>query len=69
PDPPVRITVIKPVLQRPLEPEVSIWIIVASVVSLRETLDYGNDWLRPLAVAILAYIPYLIILALISLVT
>lgn len=45
---------------------VSIWIIVASVFALREALDYGDDWLRALVVAVLAFIPYLIIQGLIT---
>lgn len=45
---------------------ISVWIIATSVIAIREALDYGTDTIRALAVAILAYIPYLIIQAVIS---
>ena len=41
---------------------ISIWVIVASVVAVRESLDYGADTLRAVVVVILAFIPYLVIL-------
>ena len=40
---------------------VSVWVIIASVIAIREALDYGDDTLRAVAVAVLAYIPYLVL--------
>lgn len=40
---------------------VSAWVIIASVIAIREALDYGDDTLRAVVVAVLAYIPYLVL--------
>lgn len=45
---------------------INVWIIVASVIAIREALDYGNDTLRAVAVTVLAYIPMLIILGIVT---
>ncbi len=48
---------------------IAIWIIATSVVAVREALDYGtetNDTLRALAVVIIAYIPVIIVTAVIT---
>jgi hypothetical protein len=42
---------------------ISVWVIVASVVAVRESLDYGNDTIRAVVVVVLAFIPYIVLLA------
>ncbi len=42
---------------------VSVWALVASVIAVREALDYGEDTIRALIVVILAFIPYFVIFA------
>ena len=46
-----------------------LWVIAASVIAVREALDYGTeteDTLRALAVVIIAYIPVIIITAVLT---
>ena len=45
---------------------VSVWVLIASVIAVREALDYGNDTIRAFAVVILAYIPYILVFVLLS---
>lgn len=42
-----------------------VWTVVASVIAVREALDYGDDWVRALAVVILAFIPAVVIQAIV----
>ena len=45
----------------------SIWIIVTTIVAIRQALDYTSTW-RAISVALVSYVPYTLIMAIVGLI-